>query len=67
MSFVLAFVYRVDFCLVLGSINMEIAYHLDHTLYLLTSIKDATRLIAENGFLAIDRESLNKTLKKPNF
>jgi hypothetical protein len=29
---------------------MEIAYYLEHTLYLLTSIKDATRLIAENGF-----------------
>jgi hypothetical protein len=29
---------------------MEIAYHLEHTLYLLTSIKDATRIIAENGF-----------------
>lgn len=29
---------------------MEIAYHLEHILYLLTSIKDATRFIAENGF-----------------
>ena len=50
MTLVLAFVYRVGFCRVLGSINVEIAYHLEHTLYLLTSIKDATRLVAENGF-----------------
>jgi hypothetical protein len=49
-TLVLAFVYRVSFCRVLGSINMEIAYHLEHTPYLLTPIKDATRLIAENGF-----------------
>ena len=46
----MAFVYGVGFCRVLGSINMEIAYRLEHTLYLLTSIKDTTRLIAENGF-----------------
>jgi hypothetical protein len=35
ISLVLAFVYRVVFGRVLGSINMEIAYHLEHTMYLL--------------------------------
>jgi len=50
ITFVFAFMYWVGFCRVLGSINMEISYHLEHILYVLTSIKDATRLIAENGF-----------------